>query len=935
MAVESSPARLVILDGHGIIFRAYFAMREPLVVKHSGEVVSAVYGFANTLLRVVDELHPTHVILTMDTPAPTFRHEADATYKAHRPDMPADLPPQIDRCREVARAFNIPILEADGFEADDVLATLADQAVDADMETWIATLDSDLIQLVRPGVNVFMFRPYQRDTVRYDSDAKVRDRYGIDPVQMIDFKGLKGDASDNIPGVPGIGEKTAIKLLNAFGSMYAIYEHLDEVTPLRAQKALREHREEAEHSRWMATIVHDAPVLLDLDASRWQDFDRSTVRALFEEFEFRSLLARVPESPADADSDVSPVDAAADAAESVPSPGYQILRDAASLTAWLETARTAPLLAVDLETSSLDTIGCEIAGYALAAAPVDAVYVPVRHADDGEPMLAPDVARDLLRPVLEDAAVPKVLHNAKFDLKVLRQAGVTLAGVQHDTMLAAYLLGEPSVGLKALALARLGVEMTPIQDLIGAGKKQISMTEVPAGAAGPYAAADADMTLRLVHLYTQQLHGEPRLLELYRTLELPLVDVLAEMELRGIACEPDVLTRLSATLDSEITEVEQRIFTSVGHEFNVASPKQLSQVLFEELALPKTRKTSQGYTTDAQALERIAEAHPAVELVLQYRELTKLKSTYLDTLPALVHPTDGRIHTDYNQAVAATGRLSSENPNLQNIPVRTEMGREVRSAFVPRNGADVVFLGADYSQIELRVLAHLSGDAGLIEAFRHDEDIHAATASGVYGVEPPDVDPEMRRVAKMMNFGVIYGLTGFGLSQRSGMERAAADAFIAAYFERFTRVREWIEEIKASTHERGYAETLLGRRRYLPAIKSPNFQARAGAERMAINMPVQGTAADVIKRAMLDLWRAIPERNLAARMILQVHDELIFETPEEEAPALAALLHEIMPSAIAMIVPLKIEVKMGPTWRDMTPYGALAAGDVAAARAES
>ena len=933
MAEEPSQARLVILDGHGIIFRAYFALREPLVVKQSGEVVTAVYGFANTLLRVVNDLHPTHLILAMDTPGPTFRHDADATYKAHRPEAPADLPPQIDRCREVAQAFNIPILEAPGFEADDVLATLADQAADAGVETWIATLDSDLIQLVRPGVNVFMFRPYQRDTVLYDNDDKVRDRYGIDPVQMIDFKGLKGDTSDNIPGVPGIGEKTAVKLLNTYGSMDAIYEHLDEVKPARAQKALREHREQAEHSRWMATIAHDAPVSLDLDASRWHDFDRAAVRTLFEELEFRSLLARVPASP-DADGAASPGDVGPgvlgqDDVASAPGADYQILRDAAALTAWLQTARRAPLLAVDLETSSIDTIGCEIAGYALAVAHGDAVYVPVRHADDGGPMISPDSVRDLLRPILEDAAVPKVLHNAKFDLKVLRRAGITLAGVQHDTMLAAYLLGEPSVGLKALALDRLGVEMTPIQDLIGTGKKQISMTEVPAGAAGPYAAADADMTLRLAHLYMERFKPEPQLLELYRTLELPLVDVLADMELRGIACEPDALTSLATRLDSEITAVEQRIHASVGHEFNVASPKQLSQVLFEELALPKTRKTSQGYTTDAQALERLAEAHPVVELVLQYRELSKLKSTYLDTLPALVHPTDGRIHTDYNQAVAATGRLSSENPNLQNIPVRTEMGREVRSAFVPRNGADVLFLGADYSQIELRVLAHLSGDAGLIDAFRRDEDIHAATASGVYGVEPPDVDAEMRRVAKMMNFGVIYGLTGFGLSRRSGMERADADEFIAAYFSRFARVREWIEEIKASTHESGYAETLLGRRRYLPQIKSSNFQARAAAERMAINMPVQGTAADVIKRAMLDLWRAIPERNLAARMILQVHDELIFETPENEAPALAALLHEIMPSAIAMIVPLKIEVKMGPNWRDMTPYGApaAAAGD--------
>ena len=909
-AAEPTP-RLIIFDGHGIIFRAYFAPREPLVVPKTGEVVTAVYGFASTLLRTFDELKPTHIAMAMDTAKPTFRHKEDAQYKAHRPPIPEDLPAQIDRCREVVEAFNIPIYEMDGYEADDVLAALADQAVEHGLETWIVTLDSDLIQLVRPGVNVFMFRPYQRDTVLYDSAAKVRDRYGIDPEQMVDFKGLKGDASDNISGVPGIGEKTAIQLLNQYATIEAIYEHLDDVTPPRAQKALRAHRDEALHSKRMATIVHDVPVTLDLDAARAQRYDQAKVLALFQELEFRSLIDRLPEQRDGEGASAEP--------EPLPETRYALLRTAAALQRWLKRARTAPLLAVDLETSGMDTMTSDIAGYALAYAPGDAAYIPVNHTPDGEPMLSPAEAKELLRPLLEDPALPKTLHNAKFDIKVLAQHGLTLRGLQHDSMIAAYLLGESAIGLKALALDRLGVTMTPIEELIGSGKKQRSMVEVSAAEAGRYAAADADMTLRLAAYYVEEFKKEPQLHDLYRTLELPLIDILAAMERHGVTFDPAALENLTATLDSEIVATEKRIFLAVGHDFNVASPKQLSHVLFEELKLPKTRKTSQGYSTAAQSLERLVEVHPVVEEVLQYRELAKLKSTYVDTLPSLVNPQTGRIHTDYNQTVAATGRLSSESPNLQNIPVRTELGREIRAAFVARDGDDALFLAADYSQIELRILAHLSRDPALIAAFQHDEDIHAATASQVYGVDPADVQPDMRRIAKMMNFGIIYGLTAHGLSQRSGMDRGDAQDFINAYFTRFAGVQEWIEEIKQSTHERGYAETLLGRRRYIPGIRSSNFQVRAAAERVAVNMPVQGTGADVMKRAMIRIAAAVQERELDAAMILQVHDELIFELSRRELPALTAILQEIMPAAIEMVVPLTIEMKAGPNWRDMEP----------------
>ncbi len=926
--------RLVVLDGHAIIFRAYYAMREPLTVRSTGEVVSAVYGFSNTLLAVLDDLRPTHIALALDVDdSTTFRRELDPNYKAHRPPIPEDLPAQIERCRQVAEAFSIPIYEAPGFEADDVLATLADQAADAGVETWIATLDSDLVQLVREGVSVYMFRPYQRDVVRYDSDERVRDRYGVDPIQIIDYKAIVGDKSDNIPGVKGLGDKGAVKLLNTWRTLDEIYEHLDEVKPPSTQRKLREQRAGALLSRDLAAIRHDAPITIDLDAADVRSYDREAVAAIFRELEFRSILERVSAPQFGAAGAPPPAEQSVE---------YELVRDEQALQQWVERAAAAPLLAVDLETSSLDPIDCEIAGYALADAAGRAAYIPVGHQpqldDQPSPQLDPEIVRSALRPVLEDPSLPKVLHNAKFDIKVLARRGIQLGGLAHDTMLAAYLLSEPAIGLKALAQSRLGVAMTPIEDLIGKGRKQKSMLEVAAAEAGPYAAADADMTLRLAALLIPELEADEPLAALYHGLELPLIPVLVEMELAGVALDTEQLEELDATLDGAIETATAQIYEDAGREFNIGSPRQLSAVLFEELELPKTRKTSQGFSTAEQHLEGIAEHHPIVRHVLQWRELTKLRSTYVESLPPLVSPSTQRIHTDYNQTAAATGRLSSERPNLQNIPVRTDLGRQIRAAFVPRRragagdpadnqgGGEVCFLSADYSQIELRVLAHLSQDAGLIEAFQRGEDIHAATAAGAYGASIGDVQPEMRRVAKMMNFGVIYGLTAHGLSQRSGMARADAQVFIDSYFARFARVAEWIEETKESTRQRGYAETLLGRRRYLPAINSSNFQARLGAERMAVNMPVQGTAADVMKRAMLQISGGLQEHGLCARMLLQVHDELIFELPRAEAAALIELLQSTMPRAIEMVVPLQIEVKQGGNWRDLEPLAAAPPG---------
>ena len=910
-----SGARLVILDGHGIIYRAYFAVREPLVVRRSGEVVTAVYGFVNTLLRVIDELKPTHLAVAMDAPGKTFRHEADATYKAHRRPMPEDLPAQIERCKQVMHAFNIPIYEVSGYEADDVLATLADDAAEQDVETWIATLDSDLVQLVRPGVSVFMYRPYQRDTVRYDSTEKVRDRYGIDPIQMIEYKGLVGDTSDNIPGVPGIGDKTAVKLLNEYRTIEEIYEHLDDVGPKRAHSALAENQDLALHSKMMATIHHEVPIEIDMDEAQIHAYDRQQVMELFQELEFRSLIDRLPEEMASGGV-VEPTLTETD---------YITIRDERALQTWVDRALAAGRVAVQIETTSRDAMRCDVAGYALADVEGEAAYIPVRLVGQlgDDDLLDHETVLTALRPVLESPDVPKEFHDAKFAIKVMARQGVTLRGVTNDTMLAAFFLGDSATGLPTIVLERLGLQLPSREELLGKGRKQKTLFDVTADETGGIAAAEVDAVWRLAEALDDALAEEPQIEKMYRELELPLAQILAQMESTGVTCDRSLLDELSGRLGKEVDAIVAGVYEMVGHEFNLGSPKQLGQVLFEELGLPKTRKTKQGYSTDAQALERLAPEWPIVDQILRYREHSKLKSTYVDALPELINPDTGRIHTEYNQAVAATGRLSSENPNLQNIPVRTEMGREIRAAFVatPLDGEkDVIFLGADYSQIELRVLAHLAEDRAMIEAFQNDEDIHAATAAGAYGVDPDQVDPEMRRIAKMMNFGVIYGLTAHGLSQRSGMERKDAQAFIDSYFERFARVAEYIEEIKESTKKTGYAETLLGRRRYIPEIKSANFQVRAAAERVAVNMPVQGTAADVMKVAMLRIADALRQHELATRMILQVHDELIFELPRAEADELGGILQEFMPNAIEMVVPLQIEMKIGPNWRDMESF---------------
>jgi len=908
---------LVLLDGHGIIHRAYHAVKEPLTVRKTGEVVTAAYGFANTLLSVLRELSPTHLAVALDKGRVTFRHQQEPTYKAHRVEMPEDLRAQIGRCRELIEAFDIPIYELDDYEADDVLGTLARQAAEQGIETYLVSLDSDIAQLVQPGVHLFMFRPYQRDTVIYKEPEDVHDRYGVWPHQMTDLKGLKGDPSDNIPGVPGVGDKTAIKLIEQYGGVEGVLEHIDEVQPERLREALRTHREQALKSKALTTIVTDTPVTLDLEACRSDRYDRDKVLDLFRELEFRSLIPRLPDvEPAAEDEALAP--AAKEAAAEV---DYRLVQTEEELEALARRIEAQGSFTFDTETTGKDAMRARLVGIAIALAPGRAHYIPVGHRLAANQLPLETVLRRL-GPLFENEGIEKVAHNAKYDMLILAGEGVWTRNVTFDTMIAAYLVGEGALSLKWLASKCLGIEMTPISELIGKGSKQISMAEVDVEMAGRYACADADMTGRLRSLMEEELRRQD-LWPLFVEVEMPLVPVLARMEMVGVALDAAVLREMSQTLAGEIARVEEEICGQVGHRFNIGSPQQLGQVLFEQLGLPKTRRTKLGYSTDAQSLEGLRGLHPIVDQVHEYRELTKLKSTYVDALPGLINPRTGRLHTDFNQTATATGRLSSSNPNLQNIPVRTELGGQVRRAFVAGGiGPAPLLLSADYSQIELRIMAHITEDPGLVGAFERDEDIHAATASQVFGVPLSEVTPEMRRRAKVFNFGVLYGLTEFGLSQREGISREEAAEFIKTYFAKYPGIRKYSEETVQRTRQRGYAETLLGRRRYIPEINSPNVNVRQAAERAAINMPVQGTAADIIKIAMNRIDAEMQARDLTSRMILQVHDELIFECPAREVDAVRELAVDIMPlREKRMKVPLKVDIKTGVNWGDMERVG--------------
>jgi len=899
---------LLLFDGHALIHRGFHAL-PPLAVTKTGEPTGAVYGFASMLLKVVAGFKPTHWAIAFDSSAPTFRHKQFEDYKAHRPPAPDELKRQFGRVRELVEAFDLPAFEVEGYEADDILGALCRQASDQGIDTIIVTGDTDTLQLVSPHVSVLTPRPGRTfsDTIVYD-EAAVQQRYGLLPRQLADFKGLKGDPSDNIPGVTGIGEKTATKLIQQFGSIEEIYHHIGEVVPEKVQKLLKDGENEAKQSKELATIVTDMPVALDLTACRVSAYERDKVAELFRELEFSSLLPKLPEAAVE-EQKPTPVEVQ-NRSEAVE---YQIVDTADSLDEVMGLLSQAESFAIDTETTGTDPRQAALVGISLSSAPGKAWYLPVGHLAGDQLPLSQVIAA--LKPLLEDPKVIKIAHNGKYDMTLLLKYGVRVENLGFDTMIAAYLLGEKALGLKPLAFSKLGIEMSPIANLIGTGAKQISMAWVDILRVSEYACADADIANRLSKLLEAELKDQ-RLWELFTTVEMPLLPVLLRMETNGVALDISRLRDMSWSMGEKLAKLESEIYNCVGHRFNVNSTQQLAAVLYDELKLPRTKKIKSGYSTGASVLEGLKGAHPVIELLLEYRQLTKLKSTYINALPALTDPDTGRVHTSFNQTGTTTGRLSSSDPNLQNIPVRTEEGRQVRRAFIAEKESSLL-LSADYSQIDLRVLAHLSQDPRLLAAFAQDEDIHATTASQVFGVPPSAVTPDMRRLAKTVNFGVIYGMSEYGLEQATELSRQEAAQFIQAYFEKYSGVKDYLTSTKRDAAEKGYVQTLLGRRRYIPEINAANPQVRMAAERMAINMPVQGTSADIIKVAMIDLQREMDRKGLEAKMILQVHDELLFDLPQEEVEELRQLVLQIMPKALKLSVPVKVDVKTGRNWDEM------------------
>jgi DNA polymerase-1 len=914
--------KLVLIDGHSLAYRAFHALPEDMKTSQ-GELTNAVYGFTSMLLNVLRDEKPTHIAVTFDKGL-TFRHEMYAEYKAHRAKMPDEMRIQMDRVRQVVETMGIPIFEQEGYEADDLLGTLSRQAAEQGVDTLIVTGDTDILQLADEHTRVLTSRWRFSDTVIYDAEG-VRQKYGLAPAQLADYKGIVGDKSDNIPGVRGVGEKTAAKLLQQYGTLESVYEHLNEVQG-RFRSKLEAERDSAFLSRQLGVIKRDAPVQLDLDACRVRSFDREPVMDLFRELEFRSLFERMvdsePSKPAGIPHQLSLFgDEPAEALEETSLADYQIVADEEALHQIVAHLKKAQALTLDTETTGTDPMQAELVGIALTDATERGWYIPV-NGPPGDPQLSQKVVLEVLAPLLQDAKLPKYGHNLKYDIAVLERAGAPVEGLAFDTMVAEWLANPASknLGLKNLAWARLKQRMTPITDLIGTGKDQLTMEQVPVAQAAPYACADVDMTHRLVDVLKPELEGK-RLWSLFTDVEMPLIPVLTAMETAGVRLDVAFLEQMSEQLTGRLGELETQIQETVGYAFNANSTQQLSDALFKTLGLPTQgmRRTKSGhYSTAAGVLERLRGKHSVIDLILEYRALAKLKSTYVDALPQMVNPHTGRVHTSYNQTGTVTGRISSSGPNLQNIPIRTELGRQVRRAFVAEPGWQL--LSADYSQVELRVMAHISGDKGLLEAFARDEDIHATTAAAIMNVPLADVTSDERRVAKAVNFGLSYGQTAYGLANATGLTQAEAEDFIKAYFERFPKVREYIDLTKASATRQGYVETLMGRRRYfpelLPGSKAPH-NARQAAERMAINAPIQGTAADIIKIAMIDLHKALREQGLRTRMILQVHDELVVEAPDEEIEPVKTLIRQVMESAFELQAALKVDLKVGRNWEEM------------------
>ncbi len=881
--------KIFLLDGNGFCYRAYYAIQH--LSNSKGEATNAVYGFLMMLRKIIEEQQPTHLAVCFDLAGPTFRDGLYADYKATRKPMPDDLVGQMPVIKEMLSAFGIPIYELQGFEADDVLGTLAKRLADGKREIFIATGDKDILQLVNSHVKVFSIN---KEGLVYDAE-KVRERFeGLGPEKVVEVMALMGDSADNIPGVPGIGPKTAMALIKEFGTLENLFKNAEKIKSKSMKEKILGNKDQAIQSRKLAEIYCEVPIKAELGDMALSEPDGKKLLELFKRLEFRTLIKEF-------------------SAETTEDRTYSIIKTEKEFNDFLQKLSKVKAFSVDTETTSEVALLATLVGLSFSWKTHEAYYIPVDGKHDGEGLpVAKVLAR--LRPFLEDARIKKYGQNIKYDLNVLWRHGVKLAGASFDTMIASYLLQSSKLNhnLDDLSLEHLGVKKITTDSLIGSGKKAITMDKVPVEKVGEYSSEDADCVWRLVEIFKPRLE-EDGLMDLFNNLEMPLMEVLAGMERAGVKIDTGILGELSQQCEKELNVLARQIYKEAGEEFNINSTKQLGEILFVKLNLPKIKRTKTGFSTDTSVLEKLSEMHALPRLLLEYREKSKLKSTYLDALPELINPETGLVHTSFNQTTTSTGRLSSTNPNMQNIPIRSELGRQTRKAFVPRAKGRKI-LSADYSQIELRILAHFTEDKTLMKAYKEDVDIHVLTACTLYKVSEKEVTSEMRQAAKTVNFSLIYGKTAFGLSKDLQISVGEADTFIKTYFKQFPRVLDFMESQKERARKAGYLTTVLGRRAYFPEINSTNVNIRNFSERAAINAPIQGSAADLIKRAMIDIYQILLQEKYETLLTLQVHDELVFDVPDRELKDISELVRDKMENALEFKVPLRVDIHVGENW---------------------
>jgi DNA polymerase-1 len=915
--MAQSPLKFFIIDGHAHIYAAYYAPMRPLS-SPSGEPTKAVFVFASAMVGLLEKEKPDLLVVAMDSKAPSFRVQMYPEYKAHRPPMPEDMPAQINRIEQILDAMNIPVLRVDGFEADDIIGTLAAQASRAGIQTYICSKDKDMLQLLDEHTCTFDIKTSQR----FDLKA-MKEQMQMTPEQFIDVLALQGDASDNIPGVPDVGPKTALQWIQEYGSLENLYDHADEITGKRGEN-LRNYKEQAFLSRQLVIINRKAPVQLDKKTFTVSPPNKDRLAELFTELGFTRLLGQFDLKPAAkpaekkaVQSSLFPEPASPKSAQKMEGRNYTLVDTPEEFETFYGEFRKQDRFALDTETTSLDAMRADLVGMSFSWQANRAWYLPVR-APMGQKHLVLSEVRKKLAPILADPKRYKIGQNLKYDLMILENAGMPVGLADRmcfDTMVASYVLSadRSSHSMDAMARDYLGIEPIPISSLIGKGKNQICFDQVDTAAACEYSAEDADVTWQLYEYLSARLKAQPPLRELFETVEMPLVQVLMRMEANGVSLDVKLLKEMSQTMAKMQDKLTDQIYALAGQPFNIDSTKQLGEILFDRLGLQSVRSGKTQRSTDADVLDQLSDQHEIVPLLIQYRQIEKLRNTYTEKLGQLINPRTGRVHASFNQTVTATGRLSSSDPNLQNIPIRTDLGKQIRSAFIPEKKSDCI-LSADYSQIELRLLAHFSGDQTLRKAFAEDRDIHRFVASQIYGVPIEEVSSEMRTKAKAVNFGIIYGQGAFGLSRTTGISQAEAKKFIEDYFSRYKSIRQFMDQAIERAKNFGYAETILHRRRKIDGLDSKNHNVRSQAQRLAINTVIQGSAADLIKMAMIRIQRRIDKETLPVRMILQIHDELVFELPKREAQDHGRWIAEEMSKAVKLDVPMKVDVSAGSSW---------------------